>query len=104
MAPRVPAFGKAVAQHYERPFARFGEMEMDAVCLDCPMRDAADGLRIDRLGLANRCAGCRADPAMNSRRRIDDPPYWSTEGSECTIRLVQKSGFSAVGASMSRPA
>jgi hypothetical protein len=50
MAPRVPALGKAVAQHHKRPFTHLGEMEIDAVRLHGAMRDAADGLCINRIG------------------------------------------------------
>ena len=60
MAPRVPAFGKAVAQHHQRPFALFGEMETDTVCLDHAMGHSADALPIDRLELKDGIAGRRA--------------------------------------------
>ena len=39
MAPRVPGFGKAVAQNDERPFALLGKMQLNAVRLDGALCD-----------------------------------------------------------------
>jgi hypothetical protein len=60
MAPRIPALRKTVAQNDERSLAPFGEMEMDAICEDGAMRNAIDGLRVDRTGLIHSPGGCRA--------------------------------------------
>jgi hypothetical protein len=51
-----------VTQDDERPFALLDEMQMNAVRLDRAMRGSADGLRLNRIGLANGFARHRAEP------------------------------------------
>jgi hypothetical protein len=53
-----------------RPFALFGEMESNPICIDRAMRNAADSLRVDRTGWIQAAAPA---PEMNSRRSMDDP-------------------------------
>jgi hypothetical protein len=83
MAPRVPALRKAVAQHHERPLTHLGEMQIDAVRLHGPMRDAAGGRCIDRIGLTASPASapspaCGRHLAKNnptSRRDLQERGY-----------------------------
>src|SRR5581483_5689204 len=43
VAPRVPKLGEAVAQHDDRPFARLGDVHVDAVGGDGAVGDVGHG-------------------------------------------------------------
>jgi hypothetical protein len=51
------------------PRALLDEMQMNAVRLDRAMRGSADGLRVNRIGLANGVARHRAEPGNEFARR-----------------------------------
>jgi hypothetical protein len=88
-----------VAQNHQRPLALFSEMEMNAIRVDCLMRDAAGTLRIDRIRSANGLAGHRAESSNefpSSHRLI--PSF------RPRLFTPQKSGLSARGTAVSFPA
>jgi hypothetical protein len=53
MAPRIPAFRKAMAQHDQRPGTLLGDIDADAVGFNDPLRRLCHG-RSSRAGLRQR--------------------------------------------------
>jgi hypothetical protein len=48
MAPRIPGLGKAVTQQHRRPFALLGNVQMNAVRLNCSMADIQTHWRLGK--------------------------------------------------------
>jgi hypothetical protein len=55
-----------VAQHDQRSLALFDEVEMNAICLDRAMRNAAGGLRVAQPRLADGANRCRAESTVKA--------------------------------------
>jgi hypothetical protein len=68
MPPRVPRLWKAVAQDDQRSLALFNEMEMNPICPDRAMRNAAGGLRVAQTRSADSPNSCHANEFTSLHR------------------------------------